>query len=59
MEAVAGARVELCRLCGGQEGKLLHLHDTFSILGTSSTILQLLRSISVFLKVQVRRKVKP
>ncbi|XP_050722864.1 zinc finger protein 358-like isoform X1 [Eriocheir sinensis] len=49
---MAGSRAELCRLCGGQEGKLLHLHDTFSTLGTSSTILQLLHSISVFLKVQ-------
>lgn len=59
MEAVRGAGMELCRLCGAQEGKLLHLHDTFSTLGTTSTILQLLQSISVFLKVQVRRQVTP
>ncbi|MPC07736.1 Zinc finger protein 358 [Portunus trituberculatus] len=52
MEPVQGGAVESCRLCGAQEGKLLHLDDTFSILGSSSTILHLLHSISVFLKVQ-------
>lgn len=52
MEPVQEGAVESCRLCGAQEGKLLHLDDTFSILGTSSTILHLLHSISVFLKVQ-------
>lgn len=59
MEAAQKAEVELCRLCGAQEGKLLHLYDTFSILGTTSTILQLLQSISVFLKVQVRGQAAP
>ena len=58
MEPVQEGAVESCRLCGAQEGKLLHLDDTFSILGTSSTIFHLLHSISVFLKVQVRPYVK-
>ncbi|KAK3880881.1 hypothetical protein Pcinc_014657 [Petrolisthes cinctipes] len=43
---------ELCRLCGTQEDRMLHLDDTFSILGAASSIIRLLGSIAVYLKVQ-------
>ncbi|XP_069958936.1 zinc finger protein with KRAB and SCAN domains 7-like isoform X2 [Cherax quadricarinatus] len=53
VEVQAGDILEdLCRLCGAQDSRLLHLADTFSILGATSNILHLLESISVFLKVQ-------
>ncbi|XP_069159047.1 zinc finger protein 480 isoform X2 [Procambarus clarkii] len=53
VEVRAGDILEdLCRLCGAQDGRLLHLADTFSILGATSNILHLLESISVLLKVQ-------
>lgn len=44
----------LCRLCGTNDcGRMLHLGDTYSMVGASDIIFNLLDSISVILKLQV------
>lgn len=44
----------LCRLCGTNDcGRMLHLGDTYSMVGTSDIIFNLLDSISVILKLEV------
>ncbi|KAK4319235.1 hypothetical protein Pmani_009800 [Petrolisthes manimaculis] len=48
----SGGSGELCRLCGAQEDRMLHLDDTFSVLDAASSIIRLLGSIAVYLKVQ-------
>ncbi|XP_047495133.1 zinc finger protein 568-like [Penaeus chinensis] len=43
----------LCRLCGTSDcGRMLHLGDTYSMVGASDVIFNLLDSISVILKLQ-------